>query len=68
MVHVFGWSEGGGISLRMYSHIEGIVFWVMTYSVACLVLMAIANAFDARFNRILIGGFTMFLSIGICTL
>lgn len=46
MLYLLGWSEESRISLRVYSHIEGAVYWAMIYPLALMVLVIMANLFD----------------------
>ncbi len=67
-IYVLNWTEDTDISQSLYSHIEGLVLWLVTFTSAILTVAAVATAADAVFNRVLAGSLTIFVSIGSMTL
>ena len=68
LIYMLEWTSGCGMDEAMYSHIEGLVAWGMTFPTAYLAVYAVVNLFGATFNRVVVGGFTAFISIGLMTL
>ena len=68
LIYVLGWTPGCGMGETEYSHVEGVVAWGMTFPTAYLVVYMVVNLFGATFNRVVVGGFTAFISVGLMTL
>lgn len=68
LMEVLNWTPGCGIEENLYSHIEGLVAWGMTFPLAYLALAAVVNLTGAVFNRVTVAGFTAFFSVGLMTL
>lgn len=68
MLYAMDWNGGSVMSRKTFDHLEGAVYWAVIYPTSFLALTLIALLCNARFNRILIAAFTLFVSMGLCVL
>ena len=67
LMYILNYDSGAAVSKGIYSHIEGLFAWAASYTIGICILMCISYLFGAVYNRVLVGGFSVFSSMAVMT-